>query len=403
MATTPTVDQNLANIITEIIQKYKLDPKSKINYDMGSNDGEGYLSRSLSVSITDEEKDTLNLFIKSALDISDDGLMPLKSLYANEIHFYETIYPAFFKFLNEKGVLAFENVPKCFATTPENVIALENLAKEGYVLLGDGKFMSNNEIELALRTIARYHAICFAFKDQRYEEYLKLTEPVKDTSVPLSNQNFVIQRKSFTYNFLSNLDPVKDEYMIRKVEDLIHSPNYGVYDTFSANSEYSILIQGDFWNNNIMFLYDDQTKRPINIKLVDWQMMRPALPVHDLSLFFYNVASKDALNRLKYFLKVYHDELAENIRQLGSNPDLLYPYSILEKHWKEYGKHGFVLALINSLLVLVEKDENFFSFEDVDLNNPESWASLYKKIRKHDEYVERLKAIADHMIINNFF
>lgn len=255
MATTSPVDQDIASIIEEIIQKNKLSPKSKIYYDMSGNTGEGNLSRSFSVSITDEGKDSINLFIKTALHISGDSLLSFKSLYANEIYFYDVIYPVFSKFLNEKGAVAYKNVPRCFATSPKNIIALENLAKKGYVVLEDGEFMNDNEIELALETIARFHAISFAFKDQRYDEFVKLMQPVNDIGICLNNKEFTLQKKSYTSSFLSNLDPVIDKNVIQKVEDLIQSPNYGAYDTLLASSEYSILIQGDLWNNNVMFLY----------------------------------------------------------------------------------------------------------------------------------------------------
>lgn len=135
--------------------------------------------------------------------------------------------------------------------------------------------------------------------------------------------------------------------------------------------------------------------------LIDWQMIRPSIPVHDLSFFFYNVASEAILNKLNSFLKVYHDELSRSMKNLGSDSEVLFPYSILERQWKEQGKFGYVMAFVSSMLILKEKDEKIFSFEEVDLENPESWKA-YLKIKKHDEYIQRLKILTEHMIANDF-
>ncbi|KAK9712055.1 Ecdysteroid kinase-like family [Popillia japonica] len=79
-------------------------------------------------------------------------------------------------------------------------------------------------------------------------------------------------------------------------------------------NEYSILTQGDCWCNNMMFKYPAEgPKYPTDIMLIDWQLLRQASPVFDISYFFYTIASEDALNNLDDYLRIYHEELSKRI------------------------------------------------------------------------------------------
>ncbi|KAK9712053.1 Ecdysteroid kinase-like family [Popillia japonica] len=70
----------------------------------------------------------------------------------------------------------------------------------------------------------------------------------------------------------------------------------------------------------MMFLYEDgDSKNPIDMMMIDWQLLRPASPVYDMSYFFLTISPEELLNRTDEFLKVYHDELSRRIRELGDN------------------------------------------------------------------------------------
>lgn len=81
------------------------------------------------------------------------------------------------------------------------------------------------------------------------------------------------------------------------------------------------------------------------MKLIDFQLIREGSPVFDLSYFFYTGGTKELFNKLNDFLKIYHDSLSKNLRELGSDPEKLYPFEQLQEDWKNYGLFGVVLSL----------------------------------------------------------
>ncbi|KRT78399.1 phosphotransferase, partial [Oryctes borbonicus] len=167
--------------------------------------------------------------------------------------------------------------------------------------------------------------------------------------------------------------------------------------------EYSILTQGDCWCNNMMFLYenDKSTKDPIDMALIDWQLLRPASPAFDISYFFLTIASEAALNKCKDYLKLYHNELSEQIRLLGSEPEVLYPFPAFMKHWKDHCRFGFAMATIIIKVMLSEKDE-VVNLEEIDLEDAEQLENLYPKFEKEEEFLRRMKVLAKYMIANGY-
>lgn len=133
--------------------------------------------------------------------------------------------------------------------------------------------------------------------------------------------------------------------------------------------------------------------------LIDWQLLRQASPVFDISYFFYTIASEDALNNLDDYLRIYHEELSKRMRDLGSDPDILYPFKILRKEWKQHGIYGFAMAFMLVRMMLSAPDE-VVSMEGMDFDDAEDCQRMYPKIRNEDEFVRRMKILAEHVIKN---
>lgn len=91
------------------------------------------------------------------------------------------------------------------------------------------------------------------------------------------------------------------------------------------------------------------------MKLVDFQIVRLGTPVHDLSYFFYTGGSKALFDKLDDYLKIYHDSLSKNLRELGSDPEKLYPFKQLKNDWKNYARFGVILSLLLVKVKLLQK------------------------------------------------
>ncbi|KRT78398.1 hypothetical protein AMK59_7338 [Oryctes borbonicus] len=171
-----SVSDDAKALVNDIIERNNWDPVVDVRYSPGSQVGDGYASKHVAVEIV-TSKETIRLFIKYALNTDTSSFESVAKFYANETFFYDIAYPAYSKFLTEKNVQdVFRNAPKCYGTSSKYIIALEDLKYKGFCLFDRTKIMDEKHISLMLKTLAKFHATSFAFKEQNREEYDKLVE-----------------------------------------------------------------------------------------------------------------------------------------------------------------------------------------------------------------------------------
>jgi thiamine kinase-like enzyme len=65
--------------------------------------------------------------------------------------------------------------------------------------------------------------------------------------------------------------------------------------------------------------------------MIDFQLARYASPVLDIAFFIYSCTSQEL--RAQHYdelLKNYHESLCEIVKDFGSNPEFLFPFSALQ-------------------------------------------------------------------------
>lgn len=118
--------------------------------------------------------------------------------------------------------------------------------------------------------------------------------------------------------------------------------------------------------------------------------------MHDIQGLFYCGATKETVDNYKHYLQIYHTELSARIRELGSDPDVLYPYSIFEKEWIDCGLYGFALC-IGAIKMMLRNRENVPDLEA--FVNEGSVADFFNNVVSNDEeWLLRVKYIARHLI-----
>ncbi|KAI4466586.1 hypothetical protein MML48_2g00002816 [Holotrichia oblita] len=400
MSSTIDVSDEIQGFITDLIAKYNWEPVSEIKYYEGSNLGDGYACKHIAVEII-RKNDTIRLFIKYPAGIKlPEGDSDIDKLYLNEVYFYTTIFKTYQNFLGEKGLKSdLVSVPKCYGSSADNTIALENLRDKGYTLFDRKQFMNDEHIKLVLRSFARWHGTSFAFKDQRKGDFEELAKHCGTNLWNGQNNDSAILKMytGIVEGCLAKFDQVKDKHLLERctIEVLQDS-----LKEFGCNQdEYAVITKGDCWCNNMMFLYEGDN--PKDVMQLDWQLIEVASPVYDISYFFYSVASEESLSKLDDYLRFYHSELAEQIRKLGGDPDELYPFSILEKEWKLYSKYGFALTFMVFKIMLVNQDE-VPKLEEVDFENKGNGADVFPKFDNEDEYVGRIRVLAEFLVKNDY-
>lgn len=93
----------------------------------------------------------------------------------------------------------------------------------------------------------------------------------------------------------------------------------------------------------------------VDICLVDYQFMRYSSPASELLYCIFT--STDKSTRDKHFeslLRIYYDRLATNIRKLGSDPTVLYPYEQLKRELPMCGDFLLLTLPMLTQVALVE-------------------------------------------------
>ncbi|GJQ82622.1 hypothetical protein Trydic_g19643 [Trypoxylus dichotomus] len=396
------VRDEIKRLVQELALKNGFDSTAEIKYYIGSQVGDGYGAETIAVDVEKDGK-SLNLFLKCAKYVKDTRKVETDKIYANEIYFYKTIYPAYVDFLKEKGVRdGFQNAPKYFGARKDRykeVIFLENLRSKGYTLFNRFKFMDDAHLTLVMKTFAKFHAISFVFKDQHPQLHAEMCSHCYDVRISMDAMGFYKMLADMAHDFFAKLDPIEDKDILDRCGNVVEKTIDCVKNSPRYSNEYSILTKGDCWSNNMMILYDDESEEnPIDIMLVDWQLIRQASPVHDLMNLFFSVISKEALENSERYRKIYHMELSRQIRQMGSDPDILYPYAVFEADWKRLSLYGYGVAVLLVKMMLSEIDESP-NFEGMKNGTEfEKVEEFIPNIKKENEYMRRMKYITRYLI-----
>ncbi|GJQ82630.1 hypothetical protein Trydic_g19650 [Trypoxylus dichotomus] len=388
-------------LVNEIIEKNNWVPVSDVKYYPGTEVGDGYASKHVAVEVILPDR-IERLFLKYALDfkVSDDEM--IDRFYGNEIYFYDVVFPAYQKFLDKKKIQdGFKHVPKCYGASTKNVIVLENIKDRGFAMFNRRSVMDDNHITLALKTFAKFHATSFAFKDQDREGYDKLVANWKGDFMGSVPEDSPMKKMwvDLIRDGLNVLDPVEDKQVLERCD--AESLGKFIFNAQMCRDEYSIFTQGDCWCNNMMFKYEnDNQANPIDIVLVDWQLLRPLSPTFDISYFFYTIASEESLAKLDSYLETYYAELTDQLKQMGSDPEVVYPKEIFEKEWKKHCKYGFAMAFLLIKIMLAKQDE-VPKMNEVDFESTEK-IEFFSKFDNEAEFAKRIRTLARFMIDRDY-
>lgn len=167
--------------------------------------------------------------------------------------------PYFSKFQEERNVYldGFHEFPRCYKTiTTESIecLFLEDLAKTNFKMI-DKDEVTPEHILLVIKTIAKFHAVSFALKDQEPDKFAEITSNLDEVMFTRGEYNqfadFVNQAENIA------MDCISDEHDIHLVKALLHLYETNQYDLITEMVEaetYSVILHGDLWSNNMYVL-----------------------------------------------------------------------------------------------------------------------------------------------------
>lgn len=304
-----------------------------------------------------DRKQTLNLIVKllKRLDkFSDDA--NLDEMTYNELVFYSQILPSYSTLLKNAGV-DFEATwtPKFYygfygltngislfpylkrlvkalrsflefgsGKTPEGVFVFENLTNSGYRMAPRDK-LDEKHILMMTKSIAQIHAASYALKIQNRGKFDEFVGSFK--AYPFSRKEKSMADAFYEISLdrllrhVSSTDQ-EPEYLAAVMKlhtKYIEWPSKLLQDFLVDDPVFNIIVHGDYNRNNVMFKYasDEGFADPVGLKIYDFQWIKYASPVLDLSFFLYmNLDPKIRATSWDKILKFYHETLIASISKL---------------------------------------------------------------------------------------
>ncbi|XP_020296161.1 uncharacterized protein LOC109861068 [Pseudomyrmex gracilis] len=289
--------------------------------------------------------------------------------FRNEIVFYTQVVPKLKKFLAERGQSDLLRIPRhliSYMDGENDFIVLEDVSPLGYGPPSRQNCINFAECSTILKTLAKFHSISFAYRDQKKEEYEQIINCLKETYYSPSHwswyEKFYTNLVSIARNAIateypnSEADKRFNTYEPRAIFDIVSKM------CLNKEAPTSVISAGDCWAPN--FLVRDVGQGQKEALMLDFQLARCSSPVCDLSFLIYSCTLKPF--RDQYFddvLKVYYTELSSAIKSLGSDPEKVYSWDLFKKEVKDHFVFGMAFSLEALPFCLLDPSESF----DLDL------------------------------------
>lgn len=326
------------------MQTYGLDFQiQNVEWKHLTDPGENFGSQILAVTVNAEQnnkKTTLNIVVKLPpksqylLDLFDSPIT-----FKKELEFYGTVAPEFLKLQNESGIPE-ETVsvitpqflggrlglrdPQCF--DEQATIILENLKDENYTTQDRILGLDKVHMDFAISRLAKLHAITIGLKLKKPDCFKNAVLPVLQYVVNEDAQDGVtnmVQKAYNDYKRMKEAEPYLD-----RIEKTLE---YASRVTVTPKEPWTTLVHNDFWVNNMMFKYDESNK-PINMKIVDFQLTAYDYGVHDLIFFLISSSQKDVLDKhLDDMIDLYYDSFIKCLESLDVNTNLFPKSEFIEQ------------------------------------------------------------------------
>lgn len=180
----------LAEYLNEIARKEGFVEHS-LHFENGSNHGDGFVA--VMVAVTIKGKQMVDLQDDKELSLMCKLLPENKArrdffqstiLFEREVCVYNMLLPMFEKFQNERNISmddGFFTYPKCYLAVADSIkdhyaIVMENFKVAGYELWNKMKPVDFDTSSIFLASLGRYHGLSFALRDQKAEEFEKLSD-----------------------------------------------------------------------------------------------------------------------------------------------------------------------------------------------------------------------------------
>lgn len=204
--------------------------------------------------------------------------------------------------------------PKSFPCPMRGMI-LQDLREDGFVVCDRLKQLDFSHSEMTLTLLAKFHAASVACYHDG-PEFIRAIGKERVYHEKVDTLNF------FCCTSLKNVGGMINEMEgCKQTADYISEKTETLFDSLMdlckpREGSLNVLNHGDFWMTNVMFKHDDSGKA-VEIKFIDFQVIRYASPVLDVLFFIYSSANPEAVSRQRDLLTRYLQTFNSSLESLG--------------------------------------------------------------------------------------
>lgn len=263
------VEIKLTKYMSECLEKVALAEgfqNYSFNIEAGSGVGDGFVGILFKVTIIENDSDKqLHVVVKAPPENmarrKDFGAM---EMFEREVYVYNVVLPEFTQFQEEHRItksMGFFNFPKCYFAEfnierDDSLIIMEDLRTTEHKMWD--KFVPTNyeHTKLFVGALGRFHAVSFAMKQQRPEQFAKFKKMNDQMTEKMTSDQMVMMMSSSIDRAVGTLN---DNEQQKKNKILNVKDNFASIMRELVSGEmsepYSIIGHGDCWSNNFMYKY----------------------------------------------------------------------------------------------------------------------------------------------------
>lgn len=291
-------------------------------------------------------------------------------------------------------VLARPLGPRALPCPVPGVLVMEDLSLDGFRNKERQGQLDMEHCKMALEVLARYHALSVALHRQdpasmdKYPENMYVVDG-DDDHMEGARLHSEMQLNRFA-TAVETWEKTKGKgygERMRRLSKVMYSKMCAV--VAPSETGINVLNHGDFWINNMMFLYEgEETVNPQDIRLVDLQLVRYASPALDLQYFVTTSAQEQVrVEELDTVLRHYYHHFNEYVTMLGEGDSCWPTYEALREEYLSKSLFGFTAAYFILCAVVANPEDRLqldsltkANKEEVDFASRAWQGSIYQRL-----------------------
>ncbi|KAG5678866.1 hypothetical protein PVAND_008497 [Polypedilum vanderplanki] len=341
----------------------------------------------------------VDVIIKASL-MSIPGLKEFE-VFPRERFVYEEILSSFEKIWFEKSGKKIQFSPQGlkFTTDPYEIIVLDDLKANGYVMLDRKVGLTVEQGKMVLSKIAKFHALSAL----RYQKEGVLNNCLDRSKAPMDiDSDFGKGHVRMFTNLIKALEKLDDcKIYVEKLKKFNARSIFNklLNDDSPMKCGFKVLNHGDLWTNNAMFKFNGDAA--VDVLLFDYQISIWGSPVFDLIGFiFTSIQEEFRTNKFDELIEFYHQELSEALQIIAYEQHIP---TLAEIH-EELMEKNHLAVLVPSFLFFVKYSRN----EPIDIEammsdtNDVELDQIYKQIYECPVLVKSIKQLLPFLYERGF-